>query len=193
MMHADRTNRTLLTLLGLVLLLGGVALIVAGTNVFGANFSRRHLLNNPAAHYAGTHSNWFWPAIAVVAFLLALLALRWLAAVLRPQPRAGDIAIASAPATGRTQLDSGALRDALTGEIETYRGVDNVRIQVLGSSDAPRLAVTIRATRDSNLVALRRRLETQALQHARQALDAPRLPVRLDLDVTKQPRSRVAA
>jgi hypothetical protein len=194
MMHADRTNRAFLTILCLLLLLGGAALIVAGTatNLYGAHFSRRHLLDNPAAQYAGTHSNWFWPAIAFLAFLLALLALRWLAAVLRPQPRTGDIDITAAVATGRTHLDSGALRDALTGEIETYRGVDNARVQVLGSSDAPRLAVTIRATRDANLAALRRRLETRALQHARQALDAPGLPIHLDLDVTKQPGSRVS-
>ena len=185
-MHADRTNRTLLTLLGLLLLAAGVAGILAGIDTFGHQVANRHLLANSLARYIGDNSAWFWPIAAVAATLLALLALRWLFAVLRPEPRTGDIHIAAAPGTGYTTLDSGALRDALTAEIETYRGVDNAHIRVLGTPDAPRLAVTVRATDDSDLVALRRRLETQALQHARQALDSPHLPIQLNLAVTNQ-------
>lgn len=190
-MHADRTNRALLTLLGLLLLAAGVAGILAGAGVLGDQVDNRHLLANPVAHYIGDNGAWFWPIAALAAAILALLALRWLVAVLRPEPRTGDIHIAAAPATGRTTLDSGALRDALTAEIETYRGVDNARIHVLGTPDAPRLTVTVRATNDSDLVALRRRLETQALQHARQALDSPELPIRLHLSLANQKTSRV--
>lgn len=185
-MHADRTNRALLILLGLVLLAAGVAVILAGADILGDQLGNRHLLANPVAHYIGDNSAWLWPIAALAAALLALLAIRWLVAVLRPEPRIGHIHIAATPATGRTTLDSGALRDALTAEIETYRGVDNARIRVLGTPDAPRLAVTVRATNDSDLVALRRRLETQALQHARQALDSPDLPIRLHLSLTNQ-------
>jgi hypothetical protein len=186
MMHADRTNRALLTLLGLLLLAAGVAGILAGTDILGHQVGNRSLIANPVGHYIGDNSAWFWPIAALAAAVLALLALRWLVAVLRPDARPGDIHIAAAPTTGRTTLDSGALRDALTAEIETYRGVDNARIRVLGTPDAPRLAVTVRVTNDSDLVALRRRLETQALQHARQVLDSPDLPIRLHLSLTNQ-------
>jgi hypothetical protein len=49
MMHADRTNGFVLTILGLLL-------TVAGTPVLGAHTPHRHLLDNPVSHYVGEHS-----------------------------------------------------------------------------------------------------------------------------------------
>jgi len=191
-MHADRTNRTLLTLFGLLLAVVGAAAILAGTNLFGAGFGDRSLLANPAARYIGTHSNWFWPIAGAVALLLALLSLRWLIAVLRPIPRAGDIDIHAAAGTGRTGLDATALRDALTTEVSGYRGVESTRVRVFGTAADPRLAVFVRAERDADMATLLHRLETQALAHARQALDAPDLRIRLDLSVGDSGKGRVA-
>lgn len=191
-MHADRTNRGLLSMLGLLLLAAGITGILAGTDAFARNGGNRHLLDNPVGRYIGDNQTWFWLTAAAVAAILALLALRWFAAVLRPAPRTADIELAvTTPGHGRTTLESAALRDALTTEINGYRDVDHAHIQVLGNLDAPRLTVTVHATRDADLAALRHRLQTQALAHARQALDAADLPVRLDLAVAKQPTSRV--
>ena len=54
-MHADRTNRLMLALSGLVVLAAGVAGMAASTGVFGASFSRRTLFDNQASSYVGHH------------------------------------------------------------------------------------------------------------------------------------------
>lgn len=45
-MHADRSNRLLLALAGLLVLAAGGAGMAASTGVFGADFARRTLLDN---------------------------------------------------------------------------------------------------------------------------------------------------
>jgi len=191
-MHADRTNRVLLALLGLLLFAAGAAGLLAGTDVFADDLDRRRLLDNPVARFVGDNSAWFWPVAALVAAILALLALRWFLAVLSPAPRAGDVLISGDRSAGRTTLRSGALSDALASELETYRGVHAARVRVSGTPTDPSLDITVRTTEDADLARLRHRIETEALTHARQALDAPRLPVRLDLTATDHRSSRVS-
>jgi hypothetical protein len=191
-MHADRTNRALQALLGLLLFAGGAAGLLAGTDAFGDDLDRRRLLDNPVARFIGDNSAWFWPVTALAAAILALLALRWLIAVLSPAARTADIAIQGDRSAGRTTLRSGALSDALATELETYRGVHAARVRVSGTPTDPSLDVTVRTAEDADLARLRHRIETEALTHARQALDTPRLPIRLDLTTTDHRSSRVS-
>jgi hypothetical protein len=190
-MHADRANRFLLALLGLLLLAAGTTALLAGTDVFGRTVDRRGLLDNPVTGFVGDNT-WFWPVAAVAAVVVALLALRWLITVLTPAPRAGNIAIAGDRSAGRTTLSAGALDDALTTEIETYRGVHTARARVYGDPGNPRLDVTIGLDQDADLTALRHRVETEALAHARQVLDDPDLPIGLEFTVTRHHTARVA-
>jgi hypothetical protein len=191
-MHADRTNRVVLALLGVLLFAGGTLGVLAGTEALGRDLDRRRLLDNPVARFIGDNSVWFWPTVALAAALLALLALRWLIAVLSPAPRAGDIAIRGDRSAGRTSLRSGALGDALTTELQTYRGVHAAHVRVSGTPTAPGLDIAVRTTEDADLARLRQRIETEALTHARQAIDTPQLPIRLDLTTTDHRSSRVA-
>ena len=73
-MHADRTNRLMLALSGLVVLAAGAAGMAASTGAFGASFSRRTLFANQASSYIGHHGVWLWPAVAGACLLLALVA-----------------------------------------------------------------------------------------------------------------------
>ena len=191
-MHADRTNRVVLALLGVLLFAGGTLGVLAGTEALGRDLDRRRLLDNPVARFIGDNSGWFWPAAALGAALLALLGLRWLVAVLSPAPRAGDIVIRSDRSAGRTTLRPGALGDALATELQTYRGVHAARVRVSGTPTDPGLEVAVRTTEDADLAQLRHRIETEALIHTRQALDAPQLPIRLDLTTTDHRSSRVS-
>jgi hypothetical protein len=190
-MHADRTSRAVLALLGLLLVTAGTAGVLAGTDVFGRDVDRRHLLDNPVAAFIGDNTVWFWPVVALVAVILAVLALRWLIALLSPAPRAAGIVVGGDRSSGRTVLRAGALGDALTTELETYRGVHAARVRVSGPPTDPALDITVRTTEDADLARLLHRIETEALTHARHALDAPRLPVHLDLTGTDHRAGRV--
>lgn len=190
-MHADRTNRVVLGLLGLVALAAGVAGLLAGAGAFGGGFARRSLLDNGVGRYISQQSAWFWPVVAVAGLVVAVLALRWLAAVLFSTARIADIAVRGDRTAGSTTLAAPALGEAVSSEIATYRGVHSARTRLLGTPGDPRLAVAVRTDQAADLGALRHRIDTQALAHVRQALDRPDLPIGLDVTVTRHRAARV--
>jgi hypothetical protein len=191
-MHADRTNRSMLTVLGLLLVLTGVAGLITSVGGFGRQFSHRTLFDNPVSRYTGDHGHWLWPLAAVLAALIALLALRWLIALLFSGDRAGDLLVkVEDRRAGRTTLRPGALSDAVSAEIESYRGVDSAKARVLGDAHNPQLVVSVTADSTTDVAALRQRVEADALAHARQALDSPDLPIQLDLNVSRNSSRRV--
>jgi hypothetical protein len=185
-MHADRTNRLVLAVFGLLVLLAGVFGITASAAGFGTAYSHRTLLANQAADYAGQHGNWFWWAAAGAGLLIFLAAVRWIIVLLVSTDRAGDITVPGEKVQGTTILHPAALTGALSREIQTYHGVDGARARVLGHPSAPEIVVAVTAGQSADLPALHRRLESEALTHARQALGRPALPIQLDLDVSRR-------
>jgi hypothetical protein len=180
-MHADRTNRVMLTLSGLLLIAAGGAAMAASTGVFGAPFSRRALLANRASAYFGHHGGWLWPAIAVACLPIALACLRWMLALLTSSDRAGDIIVGASTDEGTTILRPAALIDALTREVSAYHGVDSARGRVIGDGRDPELVLTVITAPAADLRALHHRIEAEAFAHARQATGDPSLPIQLDL------------
>ena len=191
-MHADRTNRTAAILFALLLIAVGLDAGSASIGVYGTGIEHDRLMDNPTGRYFGAHGVWLWPVIAVAALIIGLLALRWLIALLFSTDRSGDLVIQSSTGAGRTTLDHGALTDAVVEEIEGYRGVDSARARLIGEADDPELVVTAVLEESADLVALRQRIETEALTHARQALGNLSLPAQLDLTITARRASRVA-
>jgi hypothetical protein len=101
--------------------------------------------------------------------------------------RAGDITIPGSKDQGTTTLPPAALTGALAGEIESYHGVDAAKGRVIGDASDLQVVLTVTAAQTADLPALRRRLETQALAHARRALGQAGLPIQLELDVSRRP------
>lgn len=185
-MHADRFNRFALTLFGLLLLAAGGGAMAASVGGFGAAYARLPLFGNKVSSYIGAHGDWAWWAAAGVALILALLALRWIAALLISTDRAGDLPLPGSKDHGTTVMQPGALTGALTGEILTYHGVSAANCRIIGDPASPLIVLTVTAAPAADLPALRQRVETQAIAHARQALANPGLPVQLDLDIARR-------
>ena len=190
-MHADRTNRVVLAIFGLVLLAVGVAGLIASLGGFGQAFADKTLFTNRVSRYFGEHGNWLWPVIAVGCALVALLMLRWIYVLLVSTDRADDIVIRGDRSPGRTMLRPAALATAVANEIRTYHGVSSAKARVLGDPGAPRLVVTVAALTTADIPTLRQRTETEAFAHARQTLEKADLPIRMFLDVTQAEVSRV--
>jgi hypothetical protein len=180
-MHADRTNRVMLALFGLLVLAVGGGGMAVSTGMFGAAFSRRTLLNNQASSYIGHHGGWLWPAVAGACLLLALACLRWILALLASTDRVRDITIPGGTDQGTTSLQPAALTGALTREISAYHGVDAAKGRVIGDDRHPEIVLSVTPVPSADLPALHRRIETEALAHTRQALGKPTLPIHLDL------------
>ena len=191
-MHADRTNRVVLLLLAVLLIAAGLGAGAATLGIFGKVAQHSRLMDNPAGHFIGSQGAWFWPVAAAAAAILVVLALRWLVALLFSTDRSGDLPIRSPGQAGRTTLAAGALTDAVAEEIETYLGVDSARARLIGNGLDPELVVTATLEETADLTAVRHRIETGALTHARSALDYPSLPIQLHLAATARPRARVS-
>ena len=180
-MHADRTNRLMLTLFGLLVLAAGAAAMAASTGVFGASFSRQTLLANRVSAYFGNHGGWLWPAIAGGCALIALACLRWMLALLASTDRAGDIIIGGSTDEGTTILRPAALVDALTSEVSAYHGVDSAKGRVIGDGGDPEVVLTVITAPAADLRTLHHRIEAEAFAHTRKAAGNPSLPIQLDL------------
>jgi hypothetical protein len=206
-MHADRTNRVMLALIGLVAVAIGAGGLLTAGGVFGERFAHRLVTDNQFVRYFSGHGDWLWPTIAGVAFLVLLLLLFWLHRLLFSTDRAGDVALPSAHpskresraerlreraagasgrdhATGRTIVSASALSQAVAQEIDAYHGVLTTRARVLGEPADPSLVIEVKASRRADLPALVRRIQEEAIPHVREALESPGLPVKLDIAVT---------
>jgi hypothetical protein len=191
-MHADRTNRIMLLLLAVLLTAVGLDAGAASIGAFGTATRHSPLMANPTGHFIGAQGDWLWPAAAVAALIVALLALRWLLALLFSTDRSGDLLIHSGSPGGRTTLATGALTEAVAEEVESYRGVSSARARLIGDPEDPELVVTATLEETADFAALRQRIETGALTHARSTVGNPALPAKLDLTVTTKRSTRVA-
>lgn len=191
-MHADRTNRTALILFALVLIAIGVIGALTGFGAFGATAQQAYLFANPVGDYVGRQGAWLWLVIAAITVVVVLLALRWLMVLLFSTDRAGDLRITAGDSAERTTLLPAALTDAVAEEIENYPGVHSARARLIGDSSAPDLVIETTVEHTADPGALRRRIEHNAVAHARQALQDPELPVKLDLSIDDRRTSRVS-
>jgi len=190
-MHADRTNRTMMLVFALLLIAVGLDAGAASIGGYGTGTAHSHLMANPTGHFIGANGIWLWPVAAVAALIVALIALRWLIALLFSTDRSGDLLIRSGSGAGRTTLASGALTDAVAEEIEGYRGVNSARARLIGNREDPELVVTAGLEQTADFAGLRQRIETEALTHARQALGDMALPTQLELTISTKRGARV--
>ncbi len=186
-----RLDPFLLTLLGLLLTAVGVIRLLVGFGVFGRQLRTRPVFDNVINRYLGDNGAWLWPVIAVVGLLLGYLALRWLIAQLRPTGVA-DLELEPGATTGYTDLVGAAVTDAVREEISSYRGVAGTSARLTGDEQDPHLQLRVQLDSRADVATVRQRIESSAIVHARQALDRPELPVRLDLVVTDKKAARVS-
>lgn len=191
-MHADRTNRVMLLVLAVLMIAVGAGALAASIGAYDSGTGHSTLMDNPAGRFFGAQGDWLWPVIAAAAAILALLAVRWLLALLFSTDRAGDLPIHPASSAGRTVLAAGALTEAVAEEIESYQGVDSASARLIGEPADPKLVVAVDLEATADIAALRRRIETGALTRARFAVGKPALLAQLDLTVTTRRPARVA-
>ncbi|MEY9212414.1 alkaline shock response membrane anchor protein AmaP [Thermobifida halotolerans] len=166
------TNRILLALIGLVLLVGGLLALAGGLDLYrrwglalpgGWPWSNpRGTLLDRAALTGLTDQFWWW---LVPTVLLALLALWWLLGR-RGQP---DLEIPPPGGTtpdGGTTLDGGALADAIADDTARLPDVDRARARITGGARRPRALVAVTLTPRGAPMAVLRRLWSGPLRRA---------------------------
>jgi hypothetical protein len=169
-------NRTVLTVIGLVLLAaGGLGLAYR----FGAFGDGEHPLLPQGMRDFAQDQPWFWWAIAGGCLLISLLALRWLLAQLHTD-RVGRLDLTTDDRDGLTTLHAGALTEAVESETEQLRGVVGASAH-LRDRRGRRLVLDIDLAEYADIAEVRQSVEDRIVAHARQAIDDPDLPVDVEL------------
>lgn len=189
--RVNGANRAILTLLGLLLLLAAAAGLIISFGVRaigGLTLPRpdRPVLPGGALR-AANNSPWFWWVVAAACVLIALLALRWLAAQLATD-RIRQLDLTTNDRDGMTTLDAGAVGEAAADEAKTIRGVDDASAH-LRTRPGQELVLGLDVAEYADLNTVRNQLEQTVVAHTRQAIDEPDLPITIELRPTNNRRA----
>ncbi|MDN5750641.1 MAG: alkaline shock response membrane anchor protein AmaP [Pseudonocardia sp.] len=176
-------DRSLLVLIGLVLLVLGVLVALLSYGVFGAARAGRPILD-PVVADVVTSQLLIVRLVAIAVGVLALiLGLVWAARSLRPERRP-DLVLDPGPETAIT-VDSSAAADALATQAAALPGVGRAKARLVGSPDAPAVRMSMWLADDADVRDVLDRLDTQVLSSARSALGIAALPVAVRLELDK--------
>jgi hypothetical protein len=185
--RVDRLDRVLLTLFGLVLVAGGTVVLLAGFGVLGADTENATTLTPPMRSFAADNG-WFWPTVGILASLVALAALTWLAAQFSTG-RLGRLAVTQ-DAFGSAYIDGSAVADAVAEDADRDDGVHHASARLLGGPGDPLVRLVLAMEPAADVVSTRRYAEMEVLDRVRQALDRPNLRGQVELEPTDVPARR---
>lgn len=173
-----RLNRTLLAVLGIVLL-------ASGGFAVGTHFGWWRVLDPNARLVPGTAlpGTLALYVTAAVAIILGLLCLRWLAAQLLVKQPTRVLRFERDIDTGRTELAANAAIAPFLTEVASYPGVHAARGTLHGTRADARLSLVITADQDGDLGEIRRALQDNGLPRLCHALDLELLPVAVEFRV----------
>ncbi|SDK14271.1 alkaline shock response membrane anchor protein AmaP [Nonomuraea jiangxiensis] len=169
-----RVNRWGLAVVGLVLtILGGLALARALGAFPGSWSAGTPIAGGDVAGFFAGASPWIWWAVALVAIVIALLALRWLFVQGRRQAH-GVVRVERSPA-GVTEVAAGGMADAVATDAAAGPSVLNADADVSGP--APHVRLRMAADEKAPMAELTGHLSTVTLAHLRDALERDHVPV----------------
>jgi hypothetical protein len=177
-------DRSLVVLVGLVLLVVGTLVALLSYGVFGTGRAGRPLLD-PMVVDALRAQPTAARLIAIAAgVVLLVLGLTWTARSLRPERRP-DLVLDAGPDTAIV-VTSTAVADAVANQAATLPGVGRARARVVGSAATPALRVVLWLTDDADVREILQRLDAEVLDAARTSLglEALATAVRLELEPT---------
>ena len=176
----DRLNATVLSGLGLLLFGTGGYGLARGYEAFGERQASDPVLGDTVREFVGRNDDWFWPGAAAVSLLVAYLGFRWLLAQVHA-PTVSSLRVASDREGGSTEVAAPGAAAALAGDIEEYPGVRSARARVVDDGPEPRVDVTVDLHDDTEVPAVRSRIEEHALPRFAAALEVERLRARIHL------------
>ena len=199
---AGKLNRGWLAVIGVLLLVVGLAATLATTGGLGQLLTMTGTgwpapaPDSPVVD--GAASGLLAQPLAVVALgvlgvILAVLAIAWLLAQIPRTNAARPFRLHDDATTGLTVCPPDVLATAVADEVTSYAGVNNASAVLRGTSRAPELTLKVSADDRTDLRGLLASIRTEAAQNLSTALDTPiaHLAVQLDIDRGKRTTSSV--
>jgi hypothetical protein len=180
-----RLNRTVLAVLGLLLLLTGAAVLLVGSGAAPAVAARLPVRADVPMLAAGFAAPAWLPWVGVAAsVVVGLAALWWLAAQTARAPATGTWQLADDPRGGTTELDTATAAAPLAEEISTYPGVRAATARLVGAHQHPQVHLRVTAEDGASLPEVRQRIDEVAVPRLIGALDLTALDADLVLRLT---------
>ncbi|MFG3344613.1 alkaline shock response membrane anchor protein AmaP [Streptomyces sp. NPDC048018] len=189
-----RVNRIVLALVGLLLVVGGGAVLAAGLDLpvppWWPWSGPDDVLLTRAERQHWRDESWWWPVVIAVLGVLVLLSLWWLIAQFR-RARLREVLVDSGD--GEEAVVRGrALEAVLEADAAAQEGVARARVALTGRRAAPRTRVALQLEPYASPADALTALSEQALAHARTATGIPALPTEARLRAVKHRARRVA-
>jgi hypothetical protein len=176
-----RLNRTVLALLGLVLLLTGAAMLLVGSRAPAGLPVRADVPLLPADREAPAWLPWAGAALAVV---VGLGAVGWLVAQAVRVPAGATWQLVDDPRGGTTELDTSTAAAPLAEELSAHPGVRSATARLVGAHSHPELHIRVTAEDGASLADLRQQIDEVAVPRLVGALDLPALDTDVLLRLT---------
>ncbi|MFF0436731.1 alkaline shock response membrane anchor protein AmaP [Streptomyces sp. NPDC004327] len=188
-----RVNRIVLALAGLLLVVGGGAVLVAGLGVSLPSWwpwsGPDDVLLSRAERQHWRAEGWWWPVVIAVLGLVVLLALWWLIAQFR-RARLREVVVETGD--GEEAVVHGrSLEAVLEADAAAQEGVARARVALTGRRGAPRTRVALLLEPYASPAGALSALADTALGNARTSTGLPALPTEARLRAVKHRARRV--
>lgn len=178
--RADRVNRTILSILGFLLLVGGAVGLAYSLGAFGKDRTHDPVWSGQLDSFLHRH-NWLWLAALALAVILAALCLRWLFFQLKPQPSVGDFRFSASKGRGESSLPASAVERAVVADLENEPGVRKAGARLRQHTDPLVVDAWVEYDTASYVPAFRHRVQDRIVSRLRQALEVDDATVTLEL------------
>ncbi|MGW8357278.1 alkaline shock response membrane anchor protein AmaP [Streptomyces wedmorensis] len=188
-----RVNRILLGLAGLLLVLGGGAVLAAALDLPVPSWwpwsGPADVLLSTAGRQRWRDEGWWWPVVIAVLGVVVLLALWWLLVQFR-RARLAEVLVETGDGEAAV-LRGRALEGVLEADAAAQEGVAKARVALTGRRTAPRTRVALLLEPYASPGDTLTTLSTKALAHARTSTGLPALPTEARLRAVKHRARRV--
>nr|WP_223183628.1 MULTISPECIES: alkaline shock response membrane anchor protein AmaP [unclassified Streptomyces] len=189
-----RVNRVLLGLAGVLLLIGGGAVLAAALDLPVPSWwpwsGPSDVLLTRAGRQRWRDEGWWWPVVIAVLGLVVLLALWWLLVQFR-RARLAEVLVDSGD--GEAALLRGrALEAVMEADAVAQEGVARARVALTGRRAAPRTRVALLLEPYASPGEALTTLGSEALAHARTSAGLSALPTEARLRAVKHRARRVS-
>ncbi|MET3720911.1 MULTISPECIES: hypothetical protein [unclassified Arthrobacter] len=183
---AGTLNRTWLTIVGIIFLAGGIALLLQSAGALQS-------LANTAPAGAKVVSDDLYPFFAqlwavvlllVIGAIIGGLGLLWVAAQIPRKNPAAAYRLHAGGAQGRTICEPSVLATAVEKQVNTLPGVLGSSAILRGTAEEPDLTLKVTVNDRADVRELLRLLETSTLPELSTALEAPLQRRRLQIDIS---------
>jgi hypothetical protein len=180
----DRLDRTVLSVIGLVLTAAAAYGLARGAGGFGARRAHDPFLTEWLRRSVRHHQLVVWLVAEALALLVAWLAWRWLRARI-PATRTVATVDLENGAGGATTLQGSALCAAVERDLEAGPGVGDARTRLLEGPPNVRLDVRLKVDEDVPVEDVGRLLDHSLFQQLPAALPTERVDARVELQLTE--------